>query len=122
MKRFFGILWCGLALLAAPGCDSGGDDDDGIRGTWEISGPDEWYATITSNTITSNDFQGDSVDEGDDCYARESFALESLGENQYRITAAGSSSTIEIRRSGENLIIDGDTWSRSSKTSFTPVC
>ena len=69
LTRLPALALLALAPLALTACDSGGDDEDGVRGLWELQGSDTLYLEVTSSEVTFYDFLGDSVDEGPDCYS-----------------------------------------------------
>lgn len=127
MKRPLSALLLGFSLLALPACDASDDSNStSINGTWELDGADELYVTFSGSSVAVHDFQGDAVDDGDDCYLTVSGTLTSKGGNTYVVNVFGQTSTSTIVRSGSKLTLteDGETetFTRSNKTSFTPTC
>lgn len=116
-------------LVAAPGCDIIGGDD-GMEGIWEATGSDEVYLNVTKSLVTSYDYQGDSFDEGDDCYDISSLPVTSRDGDTWtlRVDFFGQPLDVTMVRDGDRLTVtvlgETETFRRSSKkaSDFTPAC
>lgn len=122
---------CVAIVLATPGCDLLGGDDD-LEGVWESTDDrDVVFIRVTDDKITSYDFQGDAEDEGEDCYEIEDLEIISHDGDDYTVRAP----IFENQQLVIKMVVDGDrltvtvlgeteTFDRSDRavSSFTPEC
>lgn len=142
-QRIFSISTLTLSL-ALSGCGGGGGGDGSgttprnattsdIVGTWDVSTEeannttDVYYVKINSDgTYVDYDFDGDSFDQGDDCYYRWEGTYENLGDGDFSFDGEEA---IHIERSGNNLIISADDMedlsakpANKTEDDFSPLC
>lgn len=90
-------------LIASAGltaCSDGDEDDDDIRGTWELSDDSGILLEITSSTVTIYEDAGD-------CHARFVFDIVDSEGDVYSLESDGFELDLEIERSGDDLVING---------------
>jgi len=129
-----------IVLLAGCGSDDQGTPAalDDIVGVWDQSESygqtfDEWYFVIRENgELVDYDYQGDSVDMGENCYESETVQLTDEGKGNFIIDDGYDEYSVRITISGNSMIMKGssDEGSFTSKiprssrleSSFTPLC
>lgn len=135
-----------LSLMACGGdSDSSGDNNQNqslteLAGVYDTTKTDDGeqdigYLVIKADgTYTIYDFLGDTADNEADCYEKISLKVESLGDNQYKLTKDGvnDSKVITLTKNGDTLtnisqdegeVVTG-AFKQTDKTesSFTPIC
>ena len=114
-----------LLALFVIGCDSNDDEKGSIEGLWELRGADEFYVEITDDEINLYDYQGDSVDQGEDCYAIQFFDITDKDGDTYELD---NETELEITRDDDELRVDdGDEVLRFNRSDedvddFEPAC
>ena len=125
-------------------CGSSDDDDsaivaslDDVTGVWDANGKygaeeDEVNIIIKSDgTLTIFDFDGDTYDQGDDCYDKVINTFTDLGNGNFQMVNDNDSpDNMKITKSGNKLTVvfaDGsDTriliLSSLVETDFVPLC
>lgn len=110
------------------GCDSNEDGDDGVLGRWQSTDEDE-FLNISEDEIVVH--VEDEDDNGDGCVSRQEYEVVDIDGDEWTFEDAfGESSTIILRRDGDDLVItfveegDDDTtrYERSTRTDFSPLC
>lgn len=130
-----------LSVLALVGC--GSDSDSGrnavladLIGTWDASSTygqevDEIYTVIKEDgSFIDYDYDGDSYDQGDNCYYRyEAGVLTDQGNGDFLIESNGEpDSVVKVKISGSRLTISSSFGSSTStkinrsESDFTPLC
>lgn len=110
-----------------------------IVGVWDSSsgnenGYDEFYVVVRDDgTFSDFDYQGDSVDNGSDCYEKESGAYRFEGDGIFVINFNGDSQDYRVRITKEQSLLylayeDGEdeSWfnmtGQLTESDLTPLC
>ena len=133
-----------LSLLVIS-CSSSDNNDDSssntsitladITGVWDATTTenqqtDETYSIIEENgTVTAYDYQGDSFDNGANCYIKETLSLQDMGDGIFKLTDSENETFnfLAILSGDELTLKDGDTTLILTKTTrlesdFSPLC
>jgi hypothetical protein len=136
-----GILSLAVLSIALTGCSSGDSSNDSdpllsdISGVWDASRTfgqevDEYYVIIKESGVTvSYDYDGDSFDQGDNCYYKYSDAISGLGNDDFEIILEdGNIINASMKVSNNDLVVTVNdftqTWPKSSlqESDFSPLC
>lgn len=131
-------LLCVLTIIIS--CKDNSTDSSGDAtavGLWKLNSTegDISYVKITTSTVTYYDFQGDEMDQGEDCYLIESEEILEVDGNIYRFRdPEDSESTIDIEVTvtgttltvkqpfGNGIVTIEFTKYNGNTSSFTPEC
>ncbi|OUS36652.1 hypothetical protein A9R00_11460 [Oleispira antarctica] len=144
MKLFIYILFA-MMVTACGGSNSdssnnGNENSPGISlesmvGIWDATSESEgdiaeiYYSIKENGEWIEYFYQGDSLDNSENCYTTSKYTVEHLGDNEFEITfSEDESNSFNISIDGNDLVfINSDSTFRFSKSSllesdFSPLC
>lgn len=143
--KLISIALLGMLIIGCDGGGGGGSSSSApsladIAGVWDTSVTDgqkidELYTVITMNGgMIGYDYMGDSADNGQNCYEKESSTtMKDLGNGKFLVVSGeGERVYVQISLSGNKLRITGEegnekftlTWTRANllRSDLTPLC
>ena len=130
-----------IALTACGGGGDGGDGGDtapslsGISGVWDFSTTydqeldERYYFINASGVLVDYDYQGDSYDQGPNCFYNYSASIFDLGNGEFLVIAPDGDEYNFSAAIYENTLVvleDGETFrgykSSLQESDFTPLC